>query len=296
MAQTVIYSAIGTPLTNDELNVEGLRSHLQDQWDGGIDGVLVAGTMGAMPLLTNDTYQDLIKRSVELCQGQGAILVGVGDQSFARTLERIEVASQYNIDGVVILAPSFFPFAEEELAGYYSSIAERSKVPLYLYDLPQRTNVSLSLDMILRLAAHPNIVGIKISGQMVKARQLLRDLAGFEGDFSVFLAESTSLDLLIRGGIGNHLDGIYSVVPRLARTIATSAEDGDDRSCQKAMQLLDQLLSAVVKHGVFSAMTALVNHKGIPGNFAPAPFKQLKGDSLDALFDEPGVREALRIG
>ena len=74
MNQTRFITAIGTPLTEDEqLHEEGLEIHLQDQWSHGIGGILIAGSMGAMQLLTDQTYRCLVERSVELSTGCGAI-------------------------------------------------------------------------------------------------------------------------------------------------------------------------------------------------------------------------------
>ena len=91
MDKPYFITAIGTPLTEDEqLHEEGLKLQLQDQWNHGIDGILVAGSMGAMQLLTDRTYKKLIEKSVELASGHGEIMVGAGDTSFARTKDRTE--------------------------------------------------------------------------------------------------------------------------------------------------------------------------------------------------------------
>ena len=79
-----LISAIGTPLAQDEsLHVEGLEAHLADQWKNGMTGVLVGGTMGAMQLLSEETYRDLVRQSIRCSQQQGEVLVGVGDAGFA---------------------------------------------------------------------------------------------------------------------------------------------------------------------------------------------------------------------
>ena len=91
MPKTKFISAICTPLRADEtLHVDGLAAHIEDQFENGISGVLVAGTMGKLQLLTDGTYLELVKQSVRLAGGRGEVLVGVGDMGFARTRERIK--------------------------------------------------------------------------------------------------------------------------------------------------------------------------------------------------------------
>src|SRR6476646_2011819 len=97
--QTRFISAICTPLAEDEsLHVEGLEAHLEDQWQAGISGLLVAGSMGQMQLLADETYRDLIDCCVRFTAGRGELMVGVGDTSFARTRDRIHLAEQFPID------------------------------------------------------------------------------------------------------------------------------------------------------------------------------------------------------
>ena len=101
MAMAYFITAIGTPLTKDEkLHEEGLRAQLEDQWNSGIDGILVAGTMGAMQLLSDQTYRTLVERSVELSAGKGEVMVGAGDAGFARSRDRILFLNNLKIDGV----------------------------------------------------------------------------------------------------------------------------------------------------------------------------------------------------
>jgi len=116
MAEARFITAIGTPLTdNEELLVEGLAEELADQWTHGVSGVLVAGSMGAMQLLTDETYRQLVSRSVELSAGRGEILVGAGDAGHARTVQRIEFLNQFEIDGVAVITPFFWEFSQAEL-------------------------------------------------------------------------------------------------------------------------------------------------------------------------------------
>src|SRR4051812_8709954 len=141
MKEPIFIPAIGTPLVDgaETLHTEGLAAHLQDLFDAGITHIFTAGSMGAMPLLRDETYRQLIDRSVELWKGRGRVLAGAGDTSFARTRDRIEFLNQRTLDGVVVLAPYFWTFDQSQLIDYFTELARFSRAPLYLYDLPQVT-------------------------------------------------------------------------------------------------------------------------------------------------------------
>ena len=94
-----IITAIGTPLDADEtLHDEGLERQLADQASSGIERILVAGSMGVMQMLRDSTYRSLVSTASDRWRA-GELLVGVGDTGFARTRDRIELVTQYKIDG-----------------------------------------------------------------------------------------------------------------------------------------------------------------------------------------------------
>lgn len=292
MTSTFIYSAIGTPLdSNEGLSYDGLRAQLEDHAQAGIDGLLVAGTMGCMPLLTGTTYADLAAKSAEFWRGRGELLIGVGDLSFARTRERVRLCNELQIDGVVALTPFFLSYTQAELIEYFQALAAEARAPLFLYDLPQRTGIALEVETVQKLAEHPNIAGIKCSGDLGQTRRLIDAVEG--SDFRVVVAQAPLMDYLIRNGVRDFLDGVYCIVPKLVRGIADAADGGDWAASSARSQLLNGLLSMLRKYGVFPATTALLNHRGIPGNYAPRPHFPLSAEQREQLLAEPAIIAAL---
>ena len=291
MKTPLLISATGTPLNDPEaLHVAGLSQHLDDQWKHGINGVLVAGTMGLMQLLTEQTYRDLVRRSVEFSAGRGELLVGAGDCSFARTKERIEFLNELKIDGVVVLTPYFVRFAQAELIDYYRALADAARAPLYLYDLPQRTGCKIELATALELSKHPNIRGIKCSDEPGYAREVA-DAAG--PDFRVVIAQPVLVDAFLRFGMMQHLDGMYAIAPQWASGIAREAQRGNWDGAAEHQRRLNQLRGVVAKYGPFQTMTAVLNARGIAGNFAPRPYLRLTDAQRESLLGEPVVRHLL---
>jgi 4-hydroxy-tetrahydrodipicolinate synthase len=291
MENILVYSAIGTPVDHDDnLHAEGLERHVEQQLDAGIDGLLVGGTMGAMPLLKESTYVELVRASVSHWRGRGELLVGVGDTSYARTLAKLRSVSEFDIDGVVATAPYFLKFTQPELLAYFRSLADASPKPLYLYDLPQRTGNGLDLGTMLQLAEHSNIAGIKCSGDLSTIRQLRDEVS--RADFRIIVAHVTLFDVLLRAGFTYQLDGVFAIVPKLAMRVADAAKREDWKSAGEGMVLMNELLKMLVKYGVFPSMTAILNWRGIPGNFAPSPCLPLSEQSLKGLLAEEALRRA----
>jgi 4-hydroxy-tetrahydrodipicolinate synthase len=293
-AATLI-SAIGTPLTEDELlHEEGLAAHIDDQWSGGINGLLVAGTMGLLQLLRDPTYEALVRRSVEFGRGKGEILAGAGDCGFARTRDRIAFLNTQKIDGVVVLAPYFVTFNQSELLDYYRALADASRAPLYLYDLPQRTRCKIELSTALALSKHPNIRGIKCSDEPSYARDLrdALDDAG-QAEFRLVIAQPALVDVFIRGGFREHLDGMFAIAPRWTADIARCAQRGEWEAAGAFQRRMNALKHLVVRHGVFPTMTAILNARGIPGSFSPRPLKPLDAAARETVLADATVTELL---
>jgi 4-hydroxy-tetrahydrodipicolinate synthase len=287
--KTFVITAILTPLRDDDsLSVEGLEAHLEEQWQAGINGLLVAGSMGLMQLLSNRTYAELIEQAVRISAGRGEIMVGVGDTSLARSRQRIELVNRYAVDGVVVLTPYFIKFPPAELVRYYHALADVSRHPLYLYDLPSLTGVKLDFDTVEQVARHPNIAGIKASCEADWTRELLRRM----GDrFRIIIAQPRIMDVLLREGVCEHLDGIFGVAPGWTMSLVRAAESGDwERAAayeQRIIRLLDLILPEV-----FPGVTAILNARGVPGKFCPAPMtSHLDADACKKLLAEPIIQE-----
>ncbi|QDT41579.1 4-hydroxy-tetrahydrodipicolinate synthase [Gimesia alba] len=284
-------TALGTPLTpEEELHIPGLEAHIHDQLAHGINGFLVAGTMGLMQLLTESTYRQLVEQSVHFNAGKAELLVGVGDTSFVRTRDRIRMVEQFDIDGVVALAPFFLKYSQEDLVDYYLSLAELSSKPLYLYDLPQTTGTKLEVETVLKLAEHPNIHGIKCSDHFVTIRPVL-DMMGDE--FRVIVAQPNLMDVLLRSGVREHLDGIYGLVPEWIEKMVAATETENWTELALIQQDLSALLRLLVTPPapLFSTVTAILNMRGIPGNFAPRPMRPLTAGEQTQLAEHPLIQK-----
>jgi 4-hydroxy-tetrahydrodipicolinate synthase len=289
MNKTSLIAAVGTPLTETELlHTEGLEAHLSDQWTGGMTGILVGGTMGAMQMLTRGTYRQLIENTIHFSEHLGEIMVGVGDTSYARTKERIQFLNEHRVDGVVVLSPFFMRFGQSELLDYFKSLAEISVNPLYLYDLPGLTGTKLDLETVQALAEVPNIKGIKCSGDVGITRQLIDNVPAH---FRVIVAQADLVDVLLHHGVEEHLDGVFSLAPFWVKSLQKAALAGEWHRAAKYQHKISALLRVLKKHGVFQAFSLILNARGIPGRFMPAPFRELSESETADVLRSPIVQE-----
>ena len=287
MAYTRLISALGTPLTDDErLHESGLEAHLNDQFQHEIEGLLIGGSMGQMQMLSDETYRNLIQRSVEWASGKSEILIGAGDTGYTRTRQRIEYINQFKVDGVAVLAPYMWKFGQDELIGYYQALADVSRAPIYLYDLPQITGTKLEWETMFELAKHPNIAGAKCSDGFDWTRQLIEQIDEHGLDFRVIVAQPHMLDILVRNGFRDHLDGMWAWTPHWAKAIVRHTEAGQHDQARRYQRDLSALQRLIRGYGL-QGFTVLMNQRGIPGEFAPRPHARLTDEQRQQLLDEP---------
>ncbi len=291
MKRPRIISAIGTPLHPDgRLHEDGLRLHLTDHWDAGIDSVLVGGTMGLMQMLTDAAYRALVEQSVACSAGRGELLVGVGDTSLPRTLDRVGFVNGFDVDGVVVLSPHFLPVEQGWLVEYYHAVADAARAPVLLYDLPPIVGYALEADVICAAAEHPNIIGIKCSGPIDTARQLQARL----GDgFRIVLAQPMNIDAFVRVGFHEFLDGVFALAPSWMVSLADAIEAEDWDRVSREQRRLTELLVLLRQDNPFRGFSLLMNQRGVPGQFVTSPIAQPTQAMREALLRSPVVEQLL---
>lgn len=288
-SRSTLISALGTPLDADSgLHTVSFGVHFEQQTAHGIDGVLVAGSMGAMQMLRDETYLKVVRESVALTNGRIELLVGIGDASYGRTLDRLKGIECLEIDGVVVLPPYMATYSQRELQDYFTLLADESRVPLFLYDLPQLSRNKLDAPTVRALAKHPNIAGIKCSDDFSTIEPLL-DLQG--QDFRVIVARPRQLTDLLGRGVSQHLDGIFALAPRWSAQLRDSADRGDMAEANHYQLLIDSLLDVLISspYSVHAVFSALMNIAGFAGNFAPEPFRPMAEKDRQVLIHQPLV-------
>ena len=146
---------------------------------------------------------------------------------------------------------------------------------------------------VVELSKHPNIAGIKCSGDLNDAIDLIGSV---DASFRVIVAQADQVDALCEQGIANQLDGVFSLVPEWTKEIATAAESGDWVAAAEAQQRLSSILRLLREYGVFPAYHELMHVREIPGLFAPKPFHLLGEEQRNSLASHPLVDSLKRIG
>ena len=195
------FTALVTPFKNGEVDVEALEGLVEFQIEGGIDGLVPCGTTGESPTLSEEEDRLVIETVVRVTAGRVPVVAGTGSNNTASAIKYTKMAEEVGADGSLQVAPYYNKPTQEGLFRHYAAIAENTSLPLVLYNIPGRTNVTIAPETIAQLAEIPNIVGVKESTLSMNMVSDIRRLCGEEFDI-LSGDDPMTLPLLALGGTG----------------------------------------------------------------------------------------------
>lgn len=162
-----------TPIQNGDVAIPTLEEFTTRLVEKGVDGLFPCGSIGEFPSLTTAQRTQVVE-SVVRQSGDVPVFAGCGDTNVRGVLEHIENAHAAGADIAVVVSPYYLPATQDGLVDFYTSIADSSRLPILLYNIPQRTGCTFTIDTVVDLASHNTIVGLKdSSGDITYHRDLI---------------------------------------------------------------------------------------------------------------------------
>jgi 4-hydroxy-2-oxoglutarate aldolase len=161
-----IYVALTTPFVGEEIDPDKLRQNVRRLNGTGVNGYLVLGSTGESVSLSDEESLELVRAVIEEAGSDKKILVGTARESTKATIDFTQSLPARGIAAVLVRPPSYFKskMTSPTLKAHYLAVAEASRYPVLIYNIPQNTGFSLETRLVIDLAAHPNVAGLKESG------------------------------------------------------------------------------------------------------------------------------------
>jgi 4-hydroxy-tetrahydrodipicolinate synthase len=254
-----------TPLTKSgQLDATAYRRIIDHVIGGGVHAIFALGTTGEGPSLSRSDQADVLQRTGEFVAGRCPIYVGVTDTCVASSLALADLAAQQGASAIVAAPPPYFPAGTREQCTYFTTLAERSHLPLILYNIPQMTKTALTLEAFAELLGHPRIIGVKDSSGLMVYFRRLQHLAARRPDFSVLVGADELLAEAVLLGAHGGVTGGANLAPAMFTALYRAAAGGDlvemKRLQGRVMQLSCQLYAteggSYIIHGIKAALAA----------------------------------------
>lgn len=279
-----VYAAMSTPLTPDlQIDREGVARLAAYLLDAGIDGLSILGSTGETNSLTRAQRQEVLETVVEAVGGRGTIFTGAAGTVVEDIVADLRVAEGTGVAGALVPPPFYFPLNTDAVVTYYQHLAEQSPVPIILYNIPRLTKVPIAVEAVVRLAEHPNIIGIKdSSADFGYFSEVVRAVADRPAFTVLTGADAMLAAALFIGGHGI-IGATVNVVPDLEAALFRAMREGDHA---RALDLQKRVAEAgaACRIGHFPAgFKAALALKGICGRDMARPVPALTDAEYEQL-------------
>ena len=238
-------TALITPFADGKIDFDAFEKIIEFQIENGINALVVAGTTGEAPTLSDTEHRACISFVIRAVAGRVPVIAGTGSNDTAHAVDMSKYACRVGCDGLLLVTPYYNRATATGISESYRKIADETDRPIILYNVPSRTGVWLNAAALRPLAAHPRIVGIKeASGDIGFATRIK---AEFTDSFDLYSGnDDITLPILSLGGKGV-ISVLSNIFPKEVSEMCRKYREGDIKSALHAqltfLPMIDALFS-----------------------------------------------------
>ena len=233
-------TALVTPFRAGEIDRRALAALVERQIDAGTHGLVPCGSTGEAATLTHDEHVEVVREVVRLARRRVPVIAGTGSNSTAEAIRLTRGAEEAGADAALLISPYYNKPTQQGLYRHYAAVAEATRLPIILYNIPGRTASNMTPETIGRLSRIGNIVGVKeASGSLAQVLEIIEtsgpDFAVYSGD------DILTLPIMAVGGKGV-IAVTANLVPHEFAELAEALLAGD---LERGRSLMHRLLPLV---------------------------------------------------
>lgn len=229
--------ALVTPFRGDELDEDALQHMVRWHIEQGTHGIVPVGTTGESATLTEQEHCRVIELVVQAADGRIPVVAGAGSNNTSEAIFYNEHAQAFGADATLHVAGYYNRPSQEGLFRHFEALSKVSKIPIVVYNIPPRAIVDILPETMARIAALPNVVGVKDATADLTRPLCERML--IEGEFSFLSGEDGSAVAYNAAGGNGCISVTANIAPALCAAMQTACLDGDFK---KAMNIQDRLM------------------------------------------------------
>ncbi len=267
-----------------------LRSNARAVLDGGATGVVVGGSTGEAPLLSEDESRHMVGWLREVVPDDRLLIVGAGRESTRATVAACCDGAEQGADAALVRTPAYYApsMSQQGLIDHFRAVADESPIPILVYNIPKYTNLPVGDTVLTTLANHPNIVGAKDSSGDLKNFAAYRDAVP---DWALFIGSGALVYAALELGAVGGILGVADFAAGLAVAVTDAFERGDKAAAGQAQERLAPLHKEIVATygpaGVKCAMDAV----GLTGGSVRAPLRDVRESEAESITALVGTAE-----
>lgn len=277
---TGVCTALITPFLEDKVNYPLLERLIQRQIDAGIHAIVICGTTGEAPTLTDEEKIELFHWAKRFSGNDCLVIAGTGSNSTAHAAWLSLAAQEAGADALLIVSPYYNKATPEGLVAHYMTIAHTVRLPIIAYNVPGRTGVDIPVSVCQRISGIPNIVGIKeASNDITKVTKICRQCK----DFQVWTGNDEMIVPAISLGAKGVISVVSNVFPAQTQAMAQAALDGDLDTAAALQLELQPLIELLFCEPNPIPVKAAMRYIGFDCGSPRLPLTELSKENLERL-------------
>lgn len=230
-------TALVTPFLNGEVNYPMMEQLLRRQMEAGIRAVVICGTTGESPTLSDSEKLELFRRAKKYAANRCLIIAGTGSNNTEHAVALSKAAEEAGADALLVVSPYYNKATPEGLVSHYSAVAASVHIPVILYNVPSRTGVDIPITVYQCLSQIPNIAGVKEASTDISKIAKIR--AACPEHFAVWSGNDDQAAAVISLGGSGVISVLSNLLPVETQALVQAALDGDfDTAADLQIKLL----------------------------------------------------------
>ncbi|CDZ40129.1 Dihydrodipicolinate synthase [Neorhizobium galegae bv. officinalis] len=248
------FVALVTCFNEDEtINFEATRAQVRRQVAAG-NNIMCAGTNGDFTALTHEEKIRLTEHVVDEVAGRAKVIVNAG---MPATFETVQLAKEFDrigVDGIAVITPFFIACTQDGLIRHFSTVADTVETPVYLYDIPARTQNHIEPATAAKLAEHGNIAGIKDSGGAQETLAAYLQVSKENPGFEVYSGPDHLVLWSLQNGAAGCISGLGNALPHVLAGIVAAFNSGDIAEAERQQAIYTAFRTELYALGFAPAM------------------------------------------
>lgn len=236
-------TALVTPFLDGQVNYPMMEQLLRRQLDAGIEAVVICGTTGEAPTLSDGEKLELFSRAKHYTGGSCRIIAGTGSNCTAHTIRLSQEAESCGVDALLVVTPYYNKASTDGLYAHYLSVAQAAEIPVIAYNVPGRTGMDIPLPVYEKLSGIPNLVGTKEASTDITKITKIRNRCGSK--LTVWSGNDDMTVPMMSMGAKGVISVLSNVLPAETQAMCRAALAGDFDTAAALQLELQPLVEAL---------------------------------------------------
>lgn len=271
-----VYPALLTPFKDDDsIDLDRFEKNLAAQIAAGIDGVVLAGSLGEASTLSNEEKRDLLVVAKEVTGTKLPVIVTIAEQATKEAVKAAQSAESYGADGLMLLPPMRYRADEEETVQFFRTITFNSSLPVMIYNNPHDYKIEITLDMFEQLASTPAVQAVKESTRDVSNVSRMKNR--FENRYKVLCGVDTLALEEFAAGADGWVGGLVNAFPAETVAIYRLMKAGYYIEALKIYRWFFPLLELDIHPKLVQYIKLAASQTGLSSEYVRPPRLEVKG-------------------